>query len=441
MTTRPAEILRTLASLGLFLASSFLMVGLVMDLNTIKTYEADIAEINNVRYGMLDADLWVNRISAILEHRIDEFELTDANRPEVKRNIERVLDRLIIEVGVYLRNRNEQGDSWWERFQGKLQQGIQDWLVDFDEIREQVPKYADAILDEISKPEVKQDITAQVLRLIREAAEATFTKTDRSALALILLRHRCTEPVACSADLTAAIEHGTHRANIKAGIVLSLISLLFAINLIRNPGLPHGKMTLLTLSCLVLLVGGVWTPMIEIEAKISQLSFQLLGEPVVFENQVLYFQSKSIVDVIFLLMQTGAYDMILVGFLISMFSIAFPAAKIVSSFLFYYDVKDLRQSWLVHFFALKSGKWSMADVMVVSIFMAFVGFSGLVSSQLSSIADAGKAVEVLTTNGTSLQIGFYLFLAFCIAGLVVSTVLESDAERQRETEERDPDTT
>ncbi len=439
MTTRPAEILRTLVSLGIFLASSFVMVGLVMDLNMIKRFEADMAEINNVRYGMLDADLWVERISAILERRIAEFELTDANRPEVKRNVERVLDRLIVEVGVYLRNRNEQGGSWWERLQGKLHQGVQDWLVDFEDIRRQVPEYADAILEELSKPEVKQDITAQVLRLIREAAEATFTKTDRSALKLILLRHRCDEPVACSADLTTAIEHRADRARIKAGIVLTLITLLFAINLIRNPGLSHGKMTLLTLSTLILLVGGVWTPMIEIEAKISQLSFQLLGEPVIFENQVLYFQSKSIVDVVFLLMETGGYGMILVGFLISMFSIAFPAAKIVSSFLFHYDIKGLRQSWLVRFFALKSGKWSMADVMVVSIFMAFVGFSGLVSSQLSSIADAGKAVEVLTTNGTSLQIGFYLFLAFCIAGLIVSTVLESDAKREQPTEERNPD--
>ena len=441
MTTRPTEILRTLVSLGLFLASSFLMIGLILDLNTIKTYEADVAEINNVRYGMLDADLWVERISEILEHRIADFELTDQNRPEVKRNIERVLDRLIIEVGVYLRNRNAQGDSWWERVQGKLQQGVQDWLVDFDEIRQQVPEYADAMLDELSKPEVKQDITAQVLRLIREAADATFTKTDRSALELVLLRHRCQEPVACSDILATAIDLGTDRARIKAGIVLALVALLFAVNLIRNPGLSHGKMTLLTMSTLILLVGGVWTPMIEIEAKISQLSFQLLGEPVVFENQVLYFQSKSIVDVVFLLMETGAYDMILVGFLISMFSIVFPAAKIVSSFLFHYDVKGLRESWLVRFFALKSGKWSMADVMVVSIFMAFVGFSGLVSSQLSNIAGAGKAVEVLTTNGTSLQIGFYLFLAFCIAGLVVSTVLESDAERQQQAEKPDPDTT
>jgi hypothetical protein len=47
----------------------------------------------------------------------------------------------------------------------------------------------------------------------------------------------------------------------------------------------------------MLLVAGVTTPMIDMEAKISQMSFVLLGHPIHFENQVLYFQSKSILDV------------------------------------------------------------------------------------------------------------------------------------------------
>jgi uncharacterized paraquat-inducible protein A len=30
----------------------------------------------------------------------------------------------------------------------------------------------------------------------------------------------------------------------------------------------------------------------------------------------------------------------------------------------------------------KTGKWSMADVIVVAIFMAYIGFSGIVGEQL-----------------------------------------------------------
>jgi hypothetical protein len=66
----------------------------------------------------------------------------------------------------------------------------------------------------------------------------------------------------------------------------------------------------------------------------------------------------------------------------------------------------------------------MADVMVIAMLMAFIGFRGLVSNQLDALSDIHDRVEVLTTNGTLLQVGFYLFLAFTIASLVVSTVLD-----------------
>ena len=82
---------------------------------------------------------------------------------------------------------------------------------------------------------------------------------------------------------------------------------------------------------------------------------------------------------------------------------------------------------MVRFFAFKSGKWSMADVMVVSIFMAYIGFNGMIASQLELITRgaASAGVDVLTTNGTALQPGFFMFLAFCVFSLIVSTMLES----------------
>jgi uncharacterized membrane protein YtjA (UPF0391 family) len=78
---------------------------------------------------------------------------------------------------------------------------------------------------------------------------------------------------------------------------------------------------------------------------------------------------------------------------------------------------------LVGFFALKSGKWSMADVLVIAIFMAYVGFRGLVASQLQQIGSLASGVETLTTNGTALQPGFYLFLGFVLVSLVLSHML------------------
>jgi hypothetical protein len=189
-------------------------------------------------------------------------------------------------------------------------------------------------------------------------------------------------------------------------------------------------MAMLTAGALVLLAGGVITPMIDVEARISELRFVLLGEPIVFTDQVLYFQSKSILDVVRVLVDTRAWDMILVAVLITLFSLVFPALKVLAGFVYYADWRSLRASPMVYFFALRSGKWSMADVLVVAMLMAYVGFSGLVESQLAAMAGSGRGVDVITTNGTTLQVGFYLFLAFVIASLVLSALLEARVGRR-----------
>jgi hypothetical protein len=185
----------------------------------------------------------------------------------------------------------------------------------------------------------------------------------------------------------------------------------------------------LTGATLLLLVGGLATPMIEVDARITELSFQLLGEPVVFANQVLYFQTKSIFDVMQILFESGQADMLLVAVLLTLFSVIFPALKLMATYVYYYDVRygdrGARGIGTVRFFALRSGKWSMADVMVVAIFMAYIGFDALVAKQLGSLRGASQAVAVLTTNGTSLEPGFYLFLSFVLASLMLSSALES----------------
>ena len=65
----------------------------------------------------------------------------------------------------------------------------------------------------------------------------------------------------------------------------------------------------------------------------------------------------------------------------------------------------------------------MADVMVVAIFMAYIGFNSIVGTQMNMLNRTSDAVEIFTTNGTELLGGFYLFLAFVISGLVMSEVL------------------
>jgi hypothetical protein len=71
----------------------------------------------------------------------------------------------------------------------------------------------------------------------------------------------------------------------------------------------------------------------------------------------------------------------------------------------------------------------MADVLVVALFMAYIGFDGVISTQLNQLRQAAAGMDVLTTNNTTLQAGFFLFLGFCIAGLLLGQALERSSKK------------
>jgi len=414
----------------ILVAAAWLTVRMIQDLRALQQTQTELAELRDVKYGLFNAEVWLDQVSAILATRIDNFEVTADNRPRLKRQIEQLLDRLFVEIEQYLRRRNATGDNWLDRLSGSLRQGVQDWLLDFNELRARVPAYADAVIDELNRPATRAEIKHTLLAALRDAADDTFTRMDRSPLTSILLRHGCADVPSCVDLLETRAEQLRMVTRDQALMVLALIAALFIMTLLLPRG-PHRArmapeiMVILTAATLVLLAGGVMTPMIEVEARIDELRMQLLGEPVVFADQVLYFQSKSILDVVQVLIDTGAADMLVVAVLITLFSLVFPAAKVIAGFLYYADLKGLRSNALVYFFALRSGKWSMADVLVVAILMAYIGFSGLISSQLATMVEAGRGIDLLTTDGTSLQLGFFLFLAFVLASLVLSSLLEA----------------
>ena len=423
--------LATALSLGaLLLAAVLLSAQMILDLRRIQALETDLAELHDVRYGLLNAEVWVDRLAAVLAHQIDTFELTDENRPALKRNIEIALDRVLVEVEQYLRRRNATGDTLWERVSGAFRQGVQDFLVDFTELRAQVPAYADAILEELNRPEARAQLKKQLLAALESTAAATISATDFSAYEAVLARHGCSDAVACQPVLGAEADALDGRAKRFALGVLLAVAGMFFVAWRERPSLTPEVMAMLTAAALVLLAGGVLTPMIDVEARISELRFEILGEPVVFTDQVLYFQTKSILDVVRVLVDTGAWDMVFVAVLITLFSLVFPTLKVLAGFAYYFDWRGLRTNTVVYFFALRSGKWSMADVLVVAILMAYVGFSGLVESQIAAMAGSSRGLDVLTTNGTELRLGFYLFLAFVLASLILSALLEARAGKR-----------
>ena len=179
---------------------------------------------------------------------------------------------------------------------------------------------------------------------------------------------------------------------------------------------------ILAVSCVLLLIGGLLLPMLDIKAGIEKIQFLLMGQKIEFEHQVLFFQSKSILDVVRTLFKSISVSGILVGALILMFSIIFPFAKMIAS-IYYINSHGQSTNKLIQFLVFESSKWSMADVFVVALFMTYLGFSSLINNQLGAINNT-EYVETISFNATTFQPGFIWFLGFCLGGLFFSTALK-----------------
>ncbi|MBW3545226.1 MAG: paraquat-inducible protein A, partial [Bacteroidetes bacterium] len=175
---------------------------------------------------------------------------------------------------------------------------------------------------------------------------------------------------------------------------------------------------------LVILAAGITAPMIEIDARFQEVNFLLVGEKIAFNDQVIFFQSKSIIDVVKILLATRKVDAVLVGILILVFSVVFPVAKLLSTQIYLAGNERIRKNKLLSFFTFKSGKWSMADVYVIAVFMAYIGFQGILDNQLSMLNVETESLVSISTNKTSLQPGYILFIAFVLFSLLLSLILQ-----------------
>jgi hypothetical protein len=201
----------------------------------------------------------------------------------------------------------------------------------------------------------------------------------------------------------------------------------------KDPGVQKLLFTFGVGFALVFLLTAVTTPMMEIDARINKVDIVLVGKHLEFLDQVLFYRSKSILQVVKTMMDTGDVSSAVVGVLILTFSILFPVSKLISAEWYLLGGKKIKANKWIHFFAFKSGKWSMADVIVIAIFMAYIGFNGILKSQLESLNIKTDTLECISTSGTSLQPGCMLFVAFVLFGLFLSFMLERIARGEGDT--------
>ena len=388
-------------------------------------------ELQHIKYGLFNVDEWKSIAANIISQKVNNFEITPENEKELQKKTEKILREVIDQAEHLMKEENKK-----EGIKGFFRQTVSDFVVPFDKLRAQIPQFSKTILNTLNDPKSKEKIKELIIQKINKMADETIGSMDYSLQNAIFKKYNVETRAEGIYQLEKQLQHQNKQA--KTLSILLFISILCAFTLCIIPGSTSMELGVYTAIACVLLFGGVALPMIDIEATISSFEFILMGEQVLFQDQIIFFQianisgfkpalmffqSKSILDVVFLLIEKGDPALALVALLIGLFSIIFPLIKIILSA----DVQIrcyLPKNSFTKFFVFKSGKWSMADVMVVALFMAYLGFGGIINSQLNQLEKSSGSLEVFTTNNSKLQLGFFIFFSFTILSLLISQKID-----------------
>lgn len=385
----------------------------------------DYAALNSIHNGMLSVDVWKKSVVNIVKNQIDEFELTKSQDSSLQAQLTDVIRNLI-----------DKADNSIQTHDKGFKHTIRKWavnaFVDKEKIKAKAPQYSRGIIDEVMKEKNKKKLKHLAISKLNEFADETYDHKDSTLIKELYSKYSMNP----DDDISPIMLKKAQKLQIKnyneaffilgiVGIFLLLWLFVFRFNELRKPLFFMS----VALAIVVLLVG-LTSAMIEIDARINLVDFVLMGEHIKFTDQVIFYRSKSILQLVQILLKTGKVDSILVGVMVLTFSVILPFTKLISTEVYLFGKEKWRSIKVLHWLAFKSGKWSMADVMVIAIFMAYVGFNGILDNQMQDLNFKTDSLTSIATNYTSLQPGYILFIAYVIFGLILSVILKKILKKQ-----------
>jgi hypothetical protein len=418
--------LRLIASILLLLPAIWFSWLTVEGLAARRDLRTDLAELQHVRYGILSADQWRAIIGPILNAQVDKLDLAGQSkslRPMVEHSLNSLLDNIKQQMSAPKPATSKSKPAT----AGPPALTAPPIMVNMiiNSLRPHVPEYTNVVLAELSKPQNQKAFKESVRTVMTDAVNNTFSTVDMTTYSAILKRHGCASGPVCEDTLRNQIQQADAQLNRYYLIVLASAALAFILLTVRQPVLSRPAVVVLMLFCITMLVGGVASPMLEVEVRITRLDATLLGAPIEFRDQSLYYRSKTVLELFQTLIEMHRPAMSLVAVLVLLFSVIFPALKMLALSASLFRPSLLRDSRIVRLLAFELSKWSMADVMALAIFMSFVAFNGVIEAGMSGIR-ANPAVQqlVIPTNSSTILAGYYLFVGFCVASIYLSRKLE-----------------
>jgi len=390
-------------------------------------YKEVLAGINRINFGLFNMELWKEKAVEIFSKRIEDFQVP----PGAYRDIE-------AELNVYL---NQLYKEWL--LSGKLVNQLVDEAEKSGSMNKMIAKLAKDYFGKEMKnfgidkniPAIATTLTAEIKR--NEPMLAGYLKQglqellfDENADVIRDVRksiykkygHNTLEDT--NQDLRQRVENLETRINQEIKIVYTIVLGICLLSFLLY-GVVGGAtaISLISFASIILLFLGVTMPMIDIDARLNAFRMNLVGSEVTFAEQYMYYQSKSILDVTSTLIKGRGIDLKIVGVMILLFSIVVPFIKLVLSAIFLYSSK-VRNSNLVKGIIYHLGKWSMADVFVVAMFMAYIGFYGIVTAQLGEIGNNKTGYAVETLNYSRLSPGALFFTTYCVLSILTGILIK-----------------
>ena len=392
-----------------------------------KQYKIDYAFVNNVSYGLLSVDAWRDQVVSAIKKEAGDFRLTPEQQKELRKEIHQVL-LAVVDHAFEVINRKQTS------LRGKLRKFVVKTFVNRDKIDNKVPGMTDKLMAKITKPanyKKFSKVADTALSLMGKASFDSSVAATKLVMDSVYRRHSVSDRAGFEQKTaTRLVQIKKETYQYAWGMLACIVTLMLVWLLLRNKRRLHVPLYLLSVvSAMILLVVGLTTTMIEIDARIAKMELHFLDKTISFEDQGLFFQSKSIIDVVMLLLHTGHLDSQIVGWLIMVFSVLFPFMKLSSTGVALISEDKWAKNPFIHYFAFESGKWSMADVMVVAILMTFIGFNGIVASKISTFNYSHLPITSISTTNTSVQPGYIIFISFVIYGFVLSAILKKITKR------------
>ena len=383
----------------------------------------DYSNVNNITLGLFSVEQWHDKIAGIINHQVRHFALTPKQNKELQVEVQQIILALINKAEALI---NKPANS----LVGEIKKFAVRTFVNTDDIKAQVPGFAKTIIAKVNNPTNKKQLSTMAMgKLNAVEHNAYFDSTitaDDSLKALVYHKYNVTSAQQFNSKLTTSLNAiRTTTYNYSFAMLACIIVVLTLWWVLRKRVELHATLFVMSLLfAFILLAVGLSASMLEVDARIQSLDFMLLGEHVVFKDQVLFFESKSILGVVEVLIKQPGASSILVGILILVFSILFPVTKLSSTGIHLLGKRKVAENKIIKYFAFQSGKWSMADVIVIAILMTYIGLNGLLQSQLESMNIHSNFLTIITTNNTALQPGYIIFISFVLYGLVLSTILK-----------------